>query len=564
MKRKFIFSLILISSFLFLSSCDRFRPDDEPTDVNPGNEEKELELVFSDDFKFEYNLHDTLFYRGLTVKDKSSGEVIKYYSITPNEGMGLNTPGVITVTIKVDGYKDATFEITVKDDGTYVEKKTINLYSVNDFHGAFMENGSEIGMSKLSSFLINQKENGAIILSAGDMWQGGVESNLTDGKIVVDAMNHIGFDAMTVGNHEFDWGFDILEENISDMNFPMLCANGYDKRTGERFPYFDPYTIVEKEGLKIGIIGSGAESFPSDITYSVSQYLDFRYQIPFIKEYSDYLRSEEECDAVILLAHDGGCYNYEGDPYIFEDVCEVSPLTNEKYVDGIFLGHDHDEKSGKYKDVVYAEGGSNGEYVSHIALNFEEDENDELKLVSTSSKTIKTSSSSQFKEEDSYINSLLDKYADELSQADKVICYFPSYQSRNDILELVCEAMISYANDPKHESILIDDQEVTAAAHNTGGVRDSVSSGAFTYRDLIKVLPFDNTLCIVKLTSSQFDTWQNSGNHFIGAKGSGTYSYLATINYLGDNVDYLPRTDMFDTKVVIQDVFIEYLSENYN
>ena len=560
MKRKFLLVALFASSLslVSLSSCE------EEIEETPDSATKEFLVEFDDNYKFNYMLNETITHDGLSVFDKKTNEEITYYYITPAEGMRLSTPGDIDVTISLKGYEDYVYQIHVKDDGTYVEKKTINLYSVNDFHGAFIENGSEIGMSKLSSFLINQKENGAIILSAGDMWQGGVESNLTDGKIVVDAMNHIGFDAMTVGNHEFDWGFEILEENIKNMDFPMLCANGFDKRTGERFPYFEPYTIVEKEGLKIGIIGSGAESFPSDITYSVSQYLDFRYQIPFIKEYSDYLRSEEDCDAVILLTHDGGCYNYEGDPYIFEDVCEVSPLTNEKYVDGIFLGHDHDEKSGTYNGVVYAEGGSNGEYVSHIALNFEEDENDELKLVSTSSKTIKTSSSSQFKEEDSYINSLLDKYADELSQADKVICYFPSYQSRNDILELVCEAMISYANDPKHEEILIDDQQVTAAAHNTGGVRDSVSSGAFTYRDLIKVLPFDNTLCIVKLTSSQFDTWQNSGNHFIGTKGSGTYSYLATINYLGDNVDYLPRTDMFDTKVVIQDVFIEYLSENYN
>ena len=560
MKRKFLLIALFASSLslVSLSSCE------EEIEETPDSATKEFLVKFDDNYKFNYMLNDKISHDGLSVFDKKTNEEITYYYISPAEGMRLSTPGDIDVTISLKGYEDYVYQIHVKDDGTYVEKKTINLYSVNDFHGSFIENGSEIGMSKLSSFLINQKENGAIILSAGDMWQGGVESNLTNGKIVVDAMNHIGFDAMTVGNHEFDWGFDILEENISDMSFPMLCANGYDKRTGERFPYFDPYVIVEKEGLKIGVIGSGAESFPSDITYSVSQYLDFRYQIPFIKEYSDYLRSEEDCDAVILLAHDGGCYNYEGDPYIFEDVCEVSPLTNEKYVDGIFLGHDHDEKSGTYKDVVYAEGGSNGEYVSHIALNFEEDENDELKLVSTSSRTIRTSSSNQFKEEDSFIDSLLDKYKDELSEADKVICYFPSYQSRNDILELVCEAMISYANDPKHESILIDDQEVTAAAHNTGGVRDSVSSGAFTYRDLIKVLPFDNTLCIVKLTSSQFDTWQNSGNHFIGTKGSGTYSYLATINYLGDNVDYLPRTEMFDTKVVIQDVFIEYLSENYN
>ena len=122
--------------------------------------------------------------------------------------------------------------------------------------------------------------------------------------------------------------------------------------------------------------------------------------------------------------------------------------------------------------------------------------------------------------------------------------------------------MIAYANDPKHESILIDDQKVTAAFHNTGGVRDSAESGDFTYRDLIKVLPFDNTYCIAKLTDGQFDTWNNSSNYYKGSKGSGEYTYVATINYLADNPDYSPSEEVFNTNIVIQDIFIEYLEAN--
>ena len=128
--------------------------------------------------------------------------------------------------------------------------------------------------------------------------------------------------------------------------------------------------------------------------------------------------------------------------------------------------------------------------------------------------------------------------------------------------ELVCDAMIAYANDPKHESILIDDQKVTAAFHNTGGVRDSADSGDFTYRDLIKVLPFDNTYCIAKLTNGQFDTWNNSSNYYKGSKGNGKYTYVATINYLADNPDYSPSEKVFNTNIVIQDIFIEYLESN--
>lgn len=558
MKNKIRFLTLLTFSALSLATISACANEEDP--IIP-DDTKAFNIVFSDDFKFDYILNETITYKGLSVFDKVSNQEITDYYISPNEGMRLRTPGKVEVTISKDTYEDYVFTINVENDGTYVETQQIDLYSVNDFHGSFLENGSEIGMSKLGAFLKDQKDNDAIILSAGDMWQGGVESNLTQGKIVVDAMNEIGFDAMTVGNHEFDWGLDVLEENISLMDFPMLAANGYEKETNTRFSFFKPYTIVEKNGVKVGIIGTGAESLPTDITYSVSQYLDFKEQIPIIKLYSDELKIEHDCDAVILLAHDGGCYNYEGDPYIYEEVCEVSSLSNETYVDAIFLGHDHDEKSGKYKDIPYAEGGSNGEYVSHIVLNFEK-VGDDYQIVKSDVETISTAYSGRFDKEDDSITALLDKYADELAQADRVICTFTSYKSRNDILDLVCDAMIAYANDPKHESILIDDQKVTAAFHNTGGVRDSAESGDFTYRDLIKVLPFDNTYCIAKLTDGQFDTWNNSSNYYKGSKGSGKYTYVATINYLADNPDYSPSEKVFNTNIVIQDIFIEYLEAN--
>lgn len=138
--------------------------------------------------------------------------------------------------------------------------------------------------------------------------------------------------------------------------------------------------------------------------------------------------------------------------------------------------------------VPYAEGGSNGKGVSHISLSLTK-ENDEYNIVNSFSNVINPYMSGYFNKEDTYINSLLEKYKDELAEADRVICTFYTDQNKYDILELVCEAMISYANDPKHEEILIDDEKVTAAFHNDGGVRGSVDAGEFTYRDLIKVLP---------------------------------------------------------------------------
>ena len=557
MKIKY-FGFVVTAIFcpLLLNSCG------EQESVNT-NVNKKFLVEFTNDFKNEYFVNERISYEGLIVKDEQTKEEIPYYNIYPTEGSRLTTLGDSTVTISLPKYDDYSFTINVKNDGSYVETTNLELYSVNDFHGSFNENrdNGEIGMSKLAAFLKDKVNQEAVVLSAGDMWQGGVESNLTNGQIIIDSMNYVGFDSMTVGNHEFDWGFDTLENNIKSMEFPMLAANAIDKRTNEAFPYFEPYTIVEKKGVKIGIVGTGAESLPTDITYSVSKYLEFTDQVETVKEYSDFLKTEENCDIVVLASHDGGSDSYGQEPIYFTELTTVSDISGEKYVDAIFLGHDHDTKSGELNDVPYAEGGSNGKGLSYINLKLEKN-GDDFDVVDSVSTTIDPYFSGYFNKEDSYINSLLEKYADELAQADKVICSFSEAKSKNDILELVCDAMIAYANDPKHESILIDDQKVTTAFHNTGGVRDSAESGDFTYRDLIKVLPFDNTYCIAKLTDQQFDTWNNSSNYYKGSKGSGKYTYVATINYLADNPDYSPSEKVFNTNIVIQDIFIEYLEAN--
>ena len=201
MKIKY-FGLVVTAIFcpLLLNSCG------EQESVN-NNVNKKFLVEFTSDFKNEYFINERISYDGLVVKDEQTKEEIPYYNIYPTEGSRLTTLGDITVTISLPKYDDYSFTINVKNDGSYVETTNLELYSVNDFHGSFNENrdNGEIGMSKLAAFLKDKVNQEAVVLSAGDMWQGGVESNLTKGQIIIDSMNYVGFDSMTVGNHEFDW-----------------------------------------------------------------------------------------------------------------------------------------------------------------------------------------------------------------------------------------------------------------------------------------------------------------------------------------------------------------------
>ena len=165
---------------------------------------------------------------------------------------------------------------------TKQEERTLNFYALNDFHGAFMydESYHQTGLSKIGSFLSSQKEKdpeNTIILSSGDMFQGGAESNITRGKIVIDSMNEIGFDSMTIGNHEFDWGEETLIEMKNQMNFPLLGINIFYANTNKRPSFLTPSTIVEREGIRIGIIGSIMSGIQDSILSTISSNYDYAY-----------------------------------------------------------------------------------------------------------------------------------------------------------------------------------------------------------------------------------------------------------------------------------------------
>ena len=135
-------------------------------------------------------------------------------------------------------------------------------------------------MDELSSYLMNAyKENSAtVVLSSGDMWQGSAESNLTRGAIITEWMNEMDFVSMTLGNHEFDWGSEYIDANRELAEFPILAINIFDKSTGERADYCEASVIVERNGVKIGIIGaigdcksSISSSYVTDVDFKVGR-----------------------------------------------------------------------------------------------------------------------------------------------------------------------------------------------------------------------------------------------------------------------------------------------------
>ena len=173
-----------------------------------------------------------------------------------------------------------------------------------------------------------------LLLDAGDMWQGTPYFNLFKGRLEVKAYNLMGYNAITLGNHEFDYGIDTLSARISEMKFPVVCAN-YNFGSTPLASQVKPYTIIEQHGWKIGIIGVCVN--PEGLILQ-SNIEGITYEDPIKKanHYASILRNKHNCDYIILLSHLG-----LHDDTIFNNASDSTLIANTTNIDLLLGGHTH-------------------------------------------------------------------------------------------------------------------------------------------------------------------------------------------------------------------------------
>ena len=152
-----------------------------------------------------------------------------------------------------------------------------------------------------------------------------------NGDLEIDMINAMGYDCVTLGNHEFDNGIEDLGRRVANLNCPVVCAN-YDFSPFEAGQYIKPWTIVRKAGLKIGIVG-----ILCDVTTVVKRETADRLPkfdtVEALNRWAAYLKDEQGCDLVIALTHIG----FDGEPGITD--VELAPQT--RNVDIFVGGHSH-------------------------------------------------------------------------------------------------------------------------------------------------------------------------------------------------------------------------------
>lgn len=212
---------------------------------------------------------------------------------------------------------------------------------------------------------IRSEENNVLLFDAGDYWQGTPYFNFFNGRIEIDALNRMKYDATTLGNHEFDNGMDTLAAVIQNLSIPLISSN-YDVSNSVIRNFVKPWMILKKAGLKIGIMALNVnpESLILESNIKGISYLD---PVAKAQEISEYLKNKEKCDLIICLSHLGSDENSKS-------VNDFEIARKTKFIDVIIGGHSHTmlenakTKNAAGRDVIIAQMAKSGFYLGRIDL----------------------------------------------------------------------------------------------------------------------------------------------------------------------------------------------------
>jgi len=231
----------------------------------------------------------------------------------------------------------SSFDILKRNDDEF----KLTILHTNDMHSridAFPSNDGKYpnqgGMMKIAKLIkqVRLEEENMLLLDAGDVFQGTPYFNVFKGEIEFKLMSEMGYDASTIGNHDFDIGLDGFKNALQFANFPFICSN-YDFSNTILNSSTIPYKIFNKKNIKIGVFGIGIK-MEGLIDSRLRGNTIYNDPIKTANYYARFLKKEKKCNIVICLSHLG--YQYSSD-----EVSDKILAKNTKNIDLIIGGHTH-------------------------------------------------------------------------------------------------------------------------------------------------------------------------------------------------------------------------------
>ena len=361
------------------------------------------------------------------------------------------------------------------------------VYFTNDVHGHILPVSGTGGAAVLSNYLKGRKKP-YLLLDAGDIFQGTPEGDLTNGEVCIRIMNELGYQAATVGNHEFDKGQERLKKFIDMANFPFLGANVIDTATKETVEWLKPYEIFEIKGVRIGVLGLTTSAMPFITMPEVRKGLEFADEAETAKKYLPEIR--KKADVVIALTHIGLARKGE-----FRD--DVYLAKNVPGIDAILGGHTHTRL---YRPIyagrtLIAQAGSYGNYVGKITIKMREH-----KLTGINYELVNLSVK-KFGEDAEMKNDIAEFTKDITALMDKKVGVSVEKLGSNLSGRLEKNGELPLGDWQADVFRKMTGSDI--AFQNIGGIRAAVPKGDVTYRDIYELSPFGNTIYTMMLTGKQ-------------------------------------------------------------
>jgi 2',3'-cyclic-nucleotide 2'-phosphodiesterase/3'-nucleotidase len=384
----------------------------------------------------------------------------------------------------------------------------IDILATNDVHGALVESGRNPGMAKFSTFFYKEQAKnpyGTIFLSAGDMFQGSPDSNLLYGKTMVEVLNALQMDAITLGNHEFDWGLKKLAARVAESNFPYVSANVQDRDGKGRLAFVKPYVMVERLGVKIAVIGIVTPETAYTTGPKIVAPFEFRDPATVVKEMLPIVR-QQGAEIVVVLSHLAA----DQDKVSGQVTGDAAVLARSvSGVDALISGHSHKVVAGKVDGVPVVQAYYNARNLGKISLVYSRRDK---KVLISSVQSMEIPIQDVFA--DPRVASIIARSQAEIAPIKNVVLGRTVGDLLHDRYDL--SVLGQWTSDVLRHSAGAD-----IAFQNGGGLRTSILAGAITMGNLYEVMPFDNTLVTMNLSGEQV---LQALNHGINGK-AGTVQF---------------------------------------
>lgn len=406
-----------------------------------------------------------------------------------------------------------------------MKKMNLIILETSDVHGNVFpinygtNNEADLGLGKIASLVKKERVNNdhVLLIDNGDLIQGTpltyhyARINHKRPNPMILLANELQYDAAVFGNHEFNYGKEILANAVKESNFPWMSANIINKESGEPY-YGQPYVIKELDGLKVGILGLTTPYIPNWEQPENIEGIEFADAAVVAKKWVAFLRNEKNVDIVIVSYHGGFERDLEtGEP------TEVLTGENQGYqicqevegIDVLLTGHQHRQIAGnKVNGVIVVQPGNNGIALGKVSLQLE-NQNGKWKCVAKTSELIPVTGVEADRE-------LLDKvreYENETQDwLDQPIGKIEGDMVVNDPMQIRMgdSALIEFINHVQMEIAGVDISNTALFDNQSPGLTEHV-----TMRDVVSNYIYPNTLKVIRITGKDMkEGLERSASYF--------------------------------------------------